>query len=280
MRKLVKAAAALTAGCMLLSTSAFAAGTLTGTPAVDTDDLIKVTVANLGVGQSTILALKGDYTEIPSDLSAEDFAAKILYIDQMPAENDAASYTINPGTYEGDVSIFAGGTNQTEASFLGKVSTVKVINPESIAIEGATDGQELEIGDEIELTAVIAPNGAEGTIVWSVSEEGIVSVVDGKVTALAAGSVDVTATIEGTQIPDSVSLTVKAAAPAYTLGDVTGDGIIDGSDVLAIINHFLKGTPFTGAPVEAGEVTGDGIIDGSDVLAVINNFLKGTPFTK
>ena len=60
-------------------------------------------------------------------------------------------------------------------------------------------------------------------------------------------------------------------------GDVTGDGAIDGSDALAVINYFLKGTEFT-APFAAGDVNVDGTIDGSDALAVINYFLKGTEF--
>ncbi len=67
----------------------------------------------------------------------------------------------------------------------------------------------------------------------------------------------------------------------YILGDVTGDKIVDGSDALAIILYFAKGTNFKYEyGVEAGEVTGDGVIDGSDALAVILNFAKGTPFKK
>ncbi len=67
----------------------------------------------------------------------------------------------------------------------------------------------------------------------------------------------------------------------YILGDVTGDGVVDGSDALAIILYFVKRTEFTYEhAMSAGEVTGDGIIDGSDALAVILNFVKRTPFPK
>lgn len=56
-------------------------------------------------------------------------------------------------------------------------------------------------------------------------------------------------------------------------GDVTGDGAIDGSDALQIINHFLGKTTLTGDSFTAADVTGDGTVDGSDALQVVNYFL-------
>ena len=55
----------------------------------------------------------------------------------------------------------------------------------------------------------------------------------------------------------------------HLLGDVTGDGKVDISDVNAIINMMLG----KAEPTAAGEVTGDGKIDISDVNAVINIML-------
>lgn len=67
----------------------------------------------------------------------------------------------------------------------------------------------------------------------------------------------------------------------YILGDVTGDKIVNGSDALAIVLYFVKGTKFEYEyGLLAGEVTGDNIINGSDALAVVLNFVKGTPFPK
>lgn len=68
----------------------------------------------------------------------------------------------------------------------------------------------------------------------------------------------------------------EAEEPTYTLGDVTGDTVIDLADAQAVINFFLKGTEFTVS--EAGDVTGDGVVDLADAQAIINYFLKGTEF--
>lgn len=56
---------------------------------------------------------------------------------------------------------------------------------------------------------------------------------------------------------------------AGVLGDLTGDGCVDISDVNAVINMMLGKTP----PTPAGDVTGDGNVDISDVNAVINIML-------
>ena len=53
------------------------------------------------------------------------------------------------------------------------------------------------------------------------------------------------------------------------VGDVTGDGQVDISDVNAVINMMLGKTPIT----DVGDVTGDGNVDISDVNAVINIML-------
>lgn len=57
------------------------------------------------------------------------------------------------------------------------------------------------------------------------------------------------------------------------LGDVNGDGIINASDVSAVINNILKraNTVFIEA---AADMNGDGIINASDVSQIINIILK------
>ena len=52
-------------------------------------------------------------------------------------------------------------------------------------------------------------------------------------------------------------------------GDVTGDGMVDISDVNALINMMLGKT----APTSAADINGDGNVDISDVNAVINLML-------
>ncbi len=53
--------------------------------------------------------------------------------------------------------------------------------------------------------------------------------------------------------------------PEVTPGDINGDGVVDASDVTALISIVLGET----ATVDAADVNGDGIVDASDVTAMI-----------
>ena len=69
----------------------------------------------------------------------------------------------------------------------------------------------------------------------------------------------------------------EAEGPTYTLGDVNGDGEINVTDVVAVVNNILKGTGFE-ADEAAADVNADGEINVTDVVAIVNNILKGTEF--
>lgn len=118
MRKMFKAAASLAVGCVMLSTSAFAA--LTGEPVLNAEKtVIDVTVGGLGVGESTILVLKGEHASIPASLADAD----IVYINQVTADsNGNATYSMPLGARANGaekVTVFGGGTNETSATKLG-----------------------------------------------------------------------------------------------------------------------------------------------------------------
>ena len=113
-----KAAASLAIGCAMLSTSAFAA--LTGEPVLNAEKtVIDVTVGGLGVGESTILVLKGEHASIPASLADAD----IVYINQVTADgNGNATYSMPLGARADGaekVTVFGGGTNETSATKLG-----------------------------------------------------------------------------------------------------------------------------------------------------------------
>ena len=73
---------------------------------------------------------------------------------------------------------------------------------------------EVEIGKTITLTATVKPDDAtDPTVTWTSDDTSKATVVDGVVTGVAAGDVVITATA-GDQT-DTITITVKAAAPAY-----------------------------------------------------------------
>jgi len=57
------------------------------------------------------------------------------------------------------------------------------------------------------------------------------------------------------------------------LGDANGDGVIDISDVTAVINHILGSD--TSVNQTNADANGDGVIDISDVTTIINTILNG-----
>ena len=58
---------------------------------------------------------------------------------------------------------------------------------------------------------------------------------------------------------------------SYIAGDATGDGIINSSDALAIINHVTKVVPIEDVVRRtAGDVTGDNKLTSSDALMILN----------
>ena len=57
-------------------------------------------------------------------------------------------------------------------------------------------------------------------------------------------------------------------------GDVTGDGVIDGSDAVSLINYLFKGGAAPD-PLRLGDPNADCTVDGADVVFLINYLYKG-----
>lgn len=90
------------------------------------------------------------------------------------------------------------------------------VAPESIAISVAGNATSLKAGENLELTAVVLPQGASQAVTWSSSDDTIATVRRGTVTGLKEGSVTITATSdENENVKQSVTLTVEK-------GDVPG----------------------------------------------------------
>jgi immune inhibitor A len=63
----------------------------------------------------------------------------------------------------------------------------------------------------------------------------------------------------------------------YTRGDANGDGVINASDVVYLINYLFISGPAPN-PIQAGDVNCDGTINASDVVYLINYlFISGPP---
>ena len=60
-----------------------------------------------------------------------------------------------------------------------------------------------------------------------------------------------------------------AATPTVLVGDVNGDGVVDGTDIQEVINIMLK-SEYT----EKADVNKDRVVDGTDIQEIINIMLK------
>jgi hypothetical protein len=69
---------------------------------------------------------------------------------------------------------------------------------------------------------------------------------------------------------DSLSVAI------YTCGDCNNDKIIDGSDVVSLMNYLFISGPAP-LPIQAGDVNRNGVVDISDVVYLLNHLFTGGP---
>ena len=136
------------------------------------------------------------------------------------------------------------GASQPGIEFSGKVSwdgsssTVTAVNcniqqpipVESVTISGngVSDGKlSLKVGASAQLTATVKPDNATNkTVSWDSSDNSVAKVSDGKVTALKAGTANITATAG--DISSLITVTVADVPVPVTSVSVSGDGVSDG----------------------------------------------------
>jgi hypothetical protein len=73
---------------------------------------------------------------------------------------------------------------------------------------------------------------------------------------------------------DDVKVGTKAST--WLPGDVTGDGLVDASDVIYLLNYLFKGGPAP-VPFERGDVTNDGEVSASDIVYLLSYLYRGGP---
>lgn len=85
-------------------------------------------------------------------------------------------------------------------------------DPESISITNVTGSTTCKAGETIELAAVVSPEGASQSVIWSSSDPSVATVSRGEVSGLKPGEVTITATCKKfTDITTSITLTILEA---------------------------------------------------------------------
>lgn len=122
--------------------------------------------------------------------------------------------------------------------------------------------------NETQQLTVTLDNATNKDIVWESNDEKVAKVDEnGIVTAIGVGEATITATLEGTEIKDTVVVTVEA-----TDGDVNNDALVDVADVTATASYILgdEVDPFI---VAAADINADGKINVTDIVLLVNIIL-------
>lgn len=90
---------------------------------------------------------------------------------------------------------------------------VRVVDQEATSITLAEHDKELYVGDECVLSYSIVPDNATSkSVVWSTTDDGVVTVTDGRVKAVGAGEANVIVALVGSQLADTCKIKVSAVA--------------------------------------------------------------------
>lgn len=136
-------------------------------------------------------------------------------------------YTISPS---GPLSI---DDDTITISYDGKETSfqieVREYVPDPTGIQLSATELRLTVGDTGALTAEILPDGAEGTIIWSSDNEHIVNINQnsGGYTAVSVGTTTLTATIDGTSISASCTVTVDPSGEVEYVAEYNGNQYTD-----------------------------------------------------
>ena len=210
----------------------------------ENDDTV-IAVTGIALNKNTLTLTVGDVDETLIATVAPDNATDktVTWSSDKPevATVDAAT---------GKVTAVAAGTAVITAKAGDKTATCTVtVNAATVAVTGVTLDKTtatLEIGDDLTLTATVAPAEASNkAVTWS-SSAATVATVDqtGKVTAVAAGTATITVTTADGSKTATCVVTVNAAQtpvdpPATDKQPELVTELVDGTYVIAVGNKAL-----------------------------------------
>ncbi len=191
----------------------------------------------LKAGSLCVLTLKAK-ADITADSNTKFYVFKSAVQTGVEEEDESGNW-ITKGTDYATVTQYDWGSSTAvtpaeDAPSLG----VSVKAETTVAVAGVTLDKEtlaLTVGEIAALTATVTPEEASNkAVTWSAAPDGIVSVENGTVTALAAGTATVTVTTVDGSYTATCAVTVQAPAPeeaGYTVAMPADDSIVAGETV-------------------------------------------------
>ena len=190
----------------------------------------------------------------------------------------ALAYTIQ-NTASGSRRASASETG--ESNIISSDEAYNITPVESIQISAKEETLVLnETQEQLHLQAVVTPALATLTNVeWSIKsgEEFAEISSDGVMTATKnekVGKVTVQArAVDGSDVTAEIVIDVEAFTAAFIPGDANGDGLVNVTDIVEIVNSIL-GHPSAKFNKTAADVNGDGEVNVTDIVSVVNIILS------
>ncbi len=155
----------------------------------------------------------------------------------------------------------------------GDVRTYTIVvnrgNAEDIPLESITLNQsnlELFVDDTFQLSVTYNPTDTtdDRTVLWSTSNEKVVKVVDGKLTAVGAGEAIITAKV------GSLTKTCKViVSNKLIIGDVNLDGVVSSIDARIVLQYAAGIKDLTPNQFTCADVNNDGYVTSLDARLVL-----------
>ena len=201
---------------------------------LDHDVTLTYTPANGDVAASTVYASAAKTIELAADetnlvagntanltatVAPADYTGELVY---EVSDNSVVSVSA-----DGVITALKAGTATITAKVGDVISnevTITVKNPAATAIAIAADKTELEVSQTAKITPTVTPAEYDGTLVYVVSENTVVSVsADGVITALKAGTATITAKIGDELVSNEITVTVTEKEDPVTPGESTSE---------------------------------------------------------
>ena len=174
-----------------------------------TEDIAPITVSSVTLDTTSMTLIEGDSQTITATISPSDAENKtILWISSnssVASVRGGVVTAIAPGT-----ATITAKTEDGAKTATCKVTVVAKVYPVTSVSLDKTSASLTE-GETITLTATVNPDNATNkNVSWKSSNTSVASVVDGKVTALKAGTTTITVTTEDGNKTATCNITVNA----------------------------------------------------------------------
>ena len=133
------------------------------------------------------------------------------------------------------------------------------------------------------LKAIIEPKNTTDSpkLTWSSSDESIAKIDEnGRITAISTGTVEITVkTSNNKENKCTVTIDENTEPPTYLIGDVNGDGKVNGKDWIRLYEHISETNELTGEELNRADVNGDGKVNGKDWIRLYEHINETNELT-